>query len=92
MDHFVPFPARPADLRAIPPDLADRFQFDAEGKRLSFRGFMSKGDFDRLSQLSESWPYKRALESLFQLSTLEGDDPPESRSGLRKLLASFGLL
>ena len=91
MDYSVPLQALPADLRAIPPDYVDRFQFDAEQKRLSFRGFMSKGDFDRLSQLSESWPYKRAVESLFQLCTLD-DDPSKPLSGLRKLLASFGLL
>ena len=91
MDRFISLQAIPADLRAIPPDLADRFHFDAEQKRLSFRGFMSKGDFDRLSQLSDSWPYKRAVESLFQLCTLD-DDEAKPPSGLRKILASFGLL
>lgn len=91
MDHFVPLSALPADFRRIPPDLSERFRYDAEQKRLSFQGFMSKGDFDRLSLLSESWPYKRAVESLFMICTLD-DDQPKALSGLRKILASLGLL
>ena len=34
---------------------------------------MSKADFDRLSRLHDDWGYRRALEDLFRICTL---DPP----------------
>ncbi len=66
MDHFVIVDRLPADFH-IPADLADRLRFDPEAKRLSFHGYMSKADFDRLCQLTRDWPFKRQLESLFQV-------------------------
>jgi hypothetical protein len=59
---------------------------------LHFVGFMSKGDFDRLAQLSDSWPYKRAVEELFQLCTIDDGDPSKPLRGLRRILANIGLI
>lgn len=92
LDHFIRLPSLPADFRAIPADLADRFRYDEATQQLHFAGFMCKGDFDRLSQLSDSWAYKRAVEALFQLCTLDDDPSPRPRGGLQKILACFGLL
>lgn len=88
MEHFVTLDRLPEHL-ALPPDLADRFGYDAEKRRLCFRGFMSKAEFDRLIQLHESWAYRRAIEELFRLST-EG---PEVRPrGLRRVASMLGHL
>lgn len=92
MDHFINLPSLPSDLQPIPADLADRFGFDATAHQLRFAGFMSKGDFDRLTQLSDSWAYKRAVEALFQCCTLDDVDPQRPLHGLRRILASIGLI
>jgi hypothetical protein len=49
----------------FPPELKDRVFYDATKKRLVFRGFMTKAEHDRLSQLSHDLQYVRALEQLF---------------------------
>lgn len=84
MDHFVTMERLPAGLQ-FPPDLGQRIHFDAESRRLVYRGFMSKSEFDRLCQISDDWPYRRALEDLFRLCT--PDEEPRPR-GLRRLLAA----
>lgn len=91
MDHFVNLPSLPSDLRATPADLADRLRYDENAHQLHFAGFMSKGDFDRLAQLSDSWPYKRAVEALFQLCTIDDENSSRPLRGVRKILASLGL-
>jgi hypothetical protein len=68
MEHFVTLESMPAGL-VVPDDLAGRFGHDPDKHLLYYRGFMSKAEFDRLYQLHESWPYRRALEELFRLST-----------------------
>ena len=83
MDHFVKLEALPEGMR-LPQDMKDRLWFEPENQKLVHRGFMSKADFDRLSQLSENWSYRRQLEELFRLS---GPDEPRRR-GLRGLLSS----
>ena len=85
LDHFVTIDRPPAGL-AVPPEWADRFSYDPERRALSFRGFMCKAEFDRLSRLSDDWAYRRALEDLFRLCTLE-DDRPEGTSRLASALA-----
>ena len=85
MDHFVTMDRLPDGLE-FPPDLKDRIWFDAVKRRLVFRGFMSKADFDRLCRLSDNWGYRRPMEDLFRLCT------PEEPARLRGLLASLASL
>ncbi len=85
MEHFVPIFRFPDGLR-FPSDLSDKIHYDPVTRRLIFRGFMSKADFDRLSRLSDDWSYRRALEDLFRLCIPE--DRP--RHGLARLLSVFG--
>lgn len=75
MQHFVKLDLGSATLDTIPASLADRFCYDSLNKRLVYQGFMSKADFDRLSSLCDSWSYRRALEELFQLCSLERNEP-----------------
>ena len=88
MDHFVRMGRLPDGLQ-FPPDLLDRIWYDAEGRRLVFRGFMSKAEFDRLFRLSDDWGYRRPLEDLFRECTPDEEGP--RRSGLRRVLAAFGI-
>ncbi|WP_435007627.1 hypothetical protein P12x_004893 [Tundrisphaera lichenicola] len=86
MDHHVELVRLPDGL-TFPPELSDRIGHDADRKRLWFRGFMCKAEFDRLNRLSDDWGYKRALEDLFRVCTLEtpGHSP-------NRLAAIFGRL
>jgi hypothetical protein len=47
MDHFVVLDNLPEGLQ-FPPEYSDRITYDPESRRLCHRGFMCKGDFDRL--------------------------------------------
>ncbi len=85
MDHFVSLDRLPEGLE-FPADLRDRIQYDPQSKRLCFHGYMSKTEFDRLSQLTRDWSFRRKLEELFQMSIFEGE--PESK-GVRGLLSLF---
>jgi hypothetical protein len=82
MDHFVALDRLPAGL-AFPSDLKDRIRFDASARRLYFRGFMSKADFDRLCRLSDDWSYRRPLEDLFRKCI----PPPVRPRGVGRLFA-----
>jgi hypothetical protein len=85
VEHFVPLNRVPDGLQ-FPADLSHRIQYDADRRRLVFRGFMSKAEFDRLCLLTEDWGYRRSLEELFRLSTAE----PESPSGVfRRVLTAL---
>ncbi len=77
MDHFVKLDRLPEGF-AFPVDLEDRFHFDAQDHTLSFRGYMSKADFDRVSQLTSDWKFRRTLEDLFRLCVPE-EAPRPSR-------------
>ncbi len=66
VDHFVKFDLGD-DAFDIPASMASRFSYDAATKRLIFRGFKSKTDFDKLCALRDSWAYRRAIDELFQL-------------------------
>lgn len=74
MDHFVRVNDLPDGI-VFPPEMADRVRYDRDNRTLSYRGFMSKAEFDRLSQLHDDWGYRRSLEELFRLCTLD----PEPR-------------
>jgi hypothetical protein len=87
VDHFVSL-ARLPDGFAFPPDLADRFWYDATKGRLFWRGFMSKATFDRLILLSPDWSYRVALEKLFQLCTPESEAPAQPK-GLSAMFHFF---
>jgi hypothetical protein len=78
MDPFVRLDRLPDGLE-FPADLLDRLAYDEGRKQLSFRGFMSKADFDRLSRLSEDWSYRRALEELLRLCPLEPETLSKNR-------------
>lgn len=92
MEHFVRLDRLPEGF-SVPGDLSGRFRYDADAHRLIHRGFMSKGDFDRLYLLSQDWTYRRALEELFRGCTDADDAPPRGLKGrFRALLGGFGLL
>ena len=89
MEHSVPVERFPAGIE-FPADLKMRIRYDPIRRRLVFLGFMSKSEFDRLCQLSDDWSYRRPLEDLFRLCTLEEEEP---RSGFfRRVRSVLGLL
>jgi hypothetical protein len=90
MEHFVTLAELPSGLQ-FPADLCDRIAYDAARRRLVFRGFMSKAEFDRLCQLSNEWSYRRPLEELFRLCTPEDPSPPGVIQRLRSLVSHLGL-
>ena len=88
MDRFVMLDRLPAGF-VIPRDMKDRVSYDAATRRLTCHGYMSKTDFDRLSQLTKDWSFRRKLEELFQSCAY--NDQPDARSRPRGGLLS-GLL
>jgi hypothetical protein len=84
MDHFVKMDRLPEGLE-FPLELKDRIHFDPIARRLIFRGYMSKTDFDRLSQLRTDWNFRRSLEELFRLSIPEEASRPR---GVGRFLAA----
>ena len=76
MDRFVVIERLPAAF-VIPRDMKDRLSYDAATRRLTFRGYMSKAEFDRLSQLTKDWAFRRKLEELFQSCAY--NDQPDAR-------------
>lgn len=87
MEHFVSMNRCPEGL-AFPSDLKERIRYDPTNRRLVFRGFMSKSEFDRLCGLSDDWGYRRPLEDLFRLCT--PDEPPPGV--FRRALSMLGML
>ena len=88
MDHFVKLDKLP-DGYQFPPDLEDRIIFDAAAHKLVFRGYMSKGDFDRLSELTRDWGFRRSLEELFRQCIPEEE---AAATGPRPLRGAFARL
>jgi hypothetical protein len=86
VEHFVTMASLPPGLE-FPPELSDRIRYDAAKRRLVYRGFMSKVDFDRLCRLSDDWGYRRPLEDLFRQCTPE--EP--KRSLLSRLSGAFSM-
>ena len=84
MDHFVTLEKLPEGF-VFPEDVKDRIGFDPQSKRLYYHGYMSKAEFDRLSQLSRDWSFRRKLEELFQISIDEDTSPPKGIHGLLSL-------
>jgi hypothetical protein len=88
VEHSVPVERFPTGIE-FPADLKLRIRYDPIRRRLVHIGFMSKTEFDRLLLLSDDWGYRRALEELFRLCTLD----EEPRSGVfRKVRSVLGLL
>jgi hypothetical protein len=83
MDRFVKLDRLPEGFE-FPPSVKDRIHFDPDGRKLVFRGSMSKTDFDRLCQLTNDWKFRRALEELFRLATPE---VKTRRTGAGRLLS-----
>ncbi len=77
MDRFVRLESFPEGIE-FPPALRDQVRYDVATKRLLWRGFMSKSDFDRLWSLTDDWGFRRALEDLFRISTIDDELPPDS--------------
>src|SRR4051812_1377527 len=73
MDHFVTLDKLPENLE-FPGDLKDRIWIDPASRKLFYRGYMSKIEFDRISSLTRDWAFRRKLEELFQISIQE-DEP-----------------
>jgi len=88
VDHFVKLDRLP-DGFEFPPQMRDRIHFDAEAHKLVFRGYMSKADFDRLSELTNDWKFRRTLEELFRLCVPEHEPTP---NGLRRFLVAVSNL
>ncbi len=78
MDHSVTLEKLPENLE-FPGDLKDRIWIDPASRKLYYRGYMSKTDFDRISSLTRDWAFRRKLEELFQISIIE--DEPRSAVG-----------
>ena len=78
MDHFVTLERLPEELE-FPADLKDRIRLDAQSKRLYFRGYMSKTDFDRICMLTKDWSFRRKVEDLFRVCI--DDELPASKAG-----------
>jgi hypothetical protein len=90
MDHFVKLDKLPEGLE-FPPQFKDRIRFDPAAHKLVFRGYMSKADFDQLSQLTSDWKFRRTLEDLFRLCTPELPTVPTGFRGVVfKLRRLFG--
>ena len=85
MDHFVKLDRLPDGVE-FPPQIKDRIHFDAAAHKLVFRGHMSKADFDRLSEISNDWTFRRTLEELFRLCIPEREP---ARRGLRRLVVAI---
>ena len=85
MDHFVTLERLPGEME-FPADLKDRIRLDVQSKRLYFRGYMSKTDFDRICLLTKDWSFRRKLEDLFRICI--DDEEPASKSS-RGLLSLF---
>jgi hypothetical protein len=85
VDHFVKLDKLP-DGFEFPSHLEDRIHFDAEARKLVFHGYMSKADFDQISQRTTDWKFRRTLEDLFRLCVPE---PPSAPKGFRGILAKL---
>ena len=85
MDHFVTLEKLPEEME-FPADLKDRIRLDPQSKRLYFRGYMSKTDFDRICLLTKDWSFRRKLEDLFRICI---DDEESTLKGSRGLLSLF---
>ena len=90
MDHFVKLDRLPEGFQ-FPPDLKARFRFDAEGHKLVFQGYMSKEDFDRVSQRTTDWGFRRSLEELWRLSVPEQRAPARAHRFLSVFARLFSL-
>jgi hypothetical protein len=88
MDHFVKLDKLPEGFE-FPPQMKDRIHFDPVARKLTYRGYMSKTDFDRLCQLTNDWAFRRTLEELFRLSIPEDTSRPK---GLRRFLTAVARL
>ncbi len=84
LDHFVTLERLPEGLE-FPADLNDRIRIDAQSKRLYFRGYMSKADFDRICMLTRDWSFRRKLEDLFRICIDDGEAAPKRGHGLFSL-------
>lgn len=74
MEHAVRLDKLPEDL-TFPEKLADHIRYDPTRRRLVFRGFMCKAEYDRLTQLNSDVEYRRAIDELFVRATDERVDP-----------------
>lgn len=63
-EHWIRLQRLPNGL-VFPADLQERIHYDAENKRLVFRGFMTKSEYDRLTGLNDDFQYQRAVYQLF---------------------------
>lgn len=75
MIRATPLRSIPSDLQ-FPPGLEERIAFDPQRQVMTFRGFMSKRDFDKLVVLSNDVEYQRAIERLYQVCTYSDNDDP----------------
>ena len=48
MDHFVKLERLPEDF-VLPPQFQNRLEYDAKAQKLIFHGYMSKSEFDQIS-------------------------------------------
>ena len=81
MDHFVNLEKLPANFE-FPAELRDKIWYDAPSKKLFFRGYMSKTEFDHICERTKDWGFRRKLEELFQVSVEEDEQHSKGVLGL----------
>jgi hypothetical protein len=88
MDHFVKLDRLPEGFE-FPAEMKDRIHFDPVARKLVFRGYMSKTDFDRISALTRDWAFRRTLEELFRISVPEQQ---ERKGGIQRVFSAVSRL
>jgi hypothetical protein len=88
MDHFVKLDKLPEGFE-FPPQLKDRIHFDPAARKLVFRGYMSKTEFDRICEPTRDWSFRRSVEELFLKSVKEVES---GRDGKNRVFGLFGKL
>lgn len=86
MDHFVKLERLP-DGYQIPGSVEEKLHFDAEGRRLVFRGYMSKTEFDRICEPTRDWGFRRSVEELFMKSVVDAEPAGGGKNRIRGVLA-----
>jgi hypothetical protein len=86
MDHFVRLDRLP-DGYEIPRSVGDKLSFDADGRRLVFRGYMSKTEFDRICEPTRDWAFRRSVEELFLKSVKDARPAGGGRNRVFGILA-----
>ncbi len=81
MDHDVALKRLP-DRLVFPAELRDKIHFDEKHELLTYRGPMSKREFETLWQLHPDSDYRRAIEELFRVATWDAEEQRQTMKGI----------